>query len=33
MGAGAKIWGWYKTGGVWVPIRVNADGKLLITPA
>lgn len=31
MGAGAKIWGWYKAGKIWVPIQVDDEGKLVIT--
>jgi len=31
MGAGAKIWGWDATNEVWVPIQVDADGKLVVT--
>jgi hypothetical protein len=31
MGAGAKIWGWDATNKVWVPIQVDADGKLVVT--
>jgi len=29
-GSGAKVWGWYKAGKVWVPIQVDVDGKLVI---
>lgn len=28
--AGSKIWGWYKTGELWVPIQVDASGKLIV---
>jgi len=31
MGAGAKIWGWDATNEVWVPVQVDADGKLVVT--
>jgi len=31
MGAGAKIWGWDATNKVWVPIQVDANGKLVVT--
>jgi len=30
MGAGIKIWGWYKAGKIWVPIQVDVNGKLVI---
>lgn len=30
MAAGAKIWGWYKAGKVWVKIQVTDIGKLKI---
>lgn len=30
-GAGAKIFGWYKTGKKWVPIQVDVNGKLVVT--
>lgn len=29
--AGAKIWGWDATNKVWVPIQVDANGKLVVT--
>jgi len=31
MAAGAKIWGWDAVNKVWVPIQVDADGKLVVT--
>ena len=31
MGAGAKVWGWDAVNKVWVPIQVDADGKLAVT--
>jgi len=30
MGAGAKVFGWYKVGKIWVPIQVDVNGKLVI---
>lgn len=29
-GAGKKLWGWYPTGNVWVPLKVNANGKVIV---
>lgn len=29
MGAGKKLWGYYPTDGVWLPLQVNADGKVV----
>jgi len=29
--SGALIWGWDKANKVWVPIQVDADGKLIVT--
>lgn len=31
MGAGILIWGWDATNEEWVPIQVDADGKLVVT--
>ncbi|GAI09502.1 unnamed protein product [marine sediment metagenome] len=25
------IWGWYPTDKIWVPIQVDANGKLVVT--
>lgn len=29
-GAGKKLWGWYPTTGTWVPLKVNANGKVIV---
>jgi len=31
MDEGALAWGWDKTNEVWVPIQVDADGRLVVT--
>lgn len=30
MGAAIKVWGWDSTNKIWVPIRVTADGYVMI---
>lgn len=30
MGAGAKIWGWYKAGKKWVEIQVDNEGRVIV---
>jgi len=29
-GTGKKLWGWYPTGKVWLPIQVDLNGKLIV---
>ena len=33
MGANKKLYGWYPTGSAWVPVKVDADGKVVISSA
>lgn len=30
MGAGKKLWGWYPTTNVWVPLQVDENGKVVV---
>lgn len=30
-GASIEIWGWYPRDGIWIPIQVDVDGKLVVT--
>ena len=30
MGAGKKLWGWYPTTKVWVPLQVDVNGKVVV---
>jgi len=31
MGAGAQLWGWNPALGIWLPIQVDVNGRVVVT--